>query len=462
MKTIVRAAVRINGLIQAHIVMAFSILIVTSFVIVSLLFILSVNAYTEAAAIYALNVARAEFEGKDAPRLGRLARVFAQEHRFVTVRSFEVDENYVPVTYDYINLPANFSARNFAAPRRISVDDYMVFITAVPIEPDVDTGAYAGAVIFYLNVGNLNAFTAVMIRILLFFVAVIWMLATFIAVVIADSLLKPLRQLRDFVRQIGRGDFTPNTQTFWSDEFNELNQSLNISALRLDAYDSEQKAFFQNVSHEFRTPLTTIKMYGEGIQSGVMDGPTAAATILEAQARLADMVDDILYIARLDNVSPPPMEEINIRITVKECIRQQLPVADVRGIEIRYASSDEPLLLYCAMNHIERALNNLISNAIRFAKTTVSVECYTLGAVVYVRVCDDGPGFEPDAIPHVFERFYRGKGGLTGIGLSTVKSIVDLHGGIATAENGEKNGAVLTISIPRAKRAALTGDTFRK
>jgi signal transduction histidine kinase len=64
---------------------------------------------------------------------------------------------------------------------------------------------------------------------------------------------------------------------------------------------------------------------------------------------------------------------------------------------------------------------------------------------------DDGPGFEPELLPHVFERFYKGKTGLTGIGLAIVKSIVEQHNGTAMAENREK-GAVLTISIPRIKK----------
>ncbi|MCL1877268.1 MAG: HAMP domain-containing histidine kinase [Defluviitaleaceae bacterium] len=434
---------KINSIIQSHIVMAFSALIVASFMLILFVFNFSMNLYVKNSAIYALNSARAAHENIEDPGQGFIVRKVARGHRFVAYRYIKVDENYEPLDLlpEYMVLPTDFS--DFAEPGLLPSDEHRIYVVAVPTD--------VGAVIYYLNVSNLLSFISVMNRILVVSVIFIWLSSTLIATFLADSFMRPLRLLRDFVRQIGHGDFTPNTHRFVNEEFNELNQSLNSTALRLDAYDNEQKAFFQNVSHELRTPLTVIKMYGEGIQSGVMDGKTAATTILEAETRLAGMVDDVLYISRLDSVSPPPMEEINIRITIEECIRLQRPVAESQGIEMRYTLGGEPILLVCAMNYIERALNNLISNAIRYAKKSVSVECYAYGSIVTIRVCDDGPGFEPHTLPHVFERFYRGKGGITGIGLSIVKSIVDMHKGIATAENGEKSGAVLTISFPRKK-----------
>jgi signal transduction histidine kinase len=271
-----------------------------------------------------------------------------------------------------------------------------------------------------------------------------------IANVFADSIMRPLRVLRNFVRQIGRGDFSENTHLFISEEFNELNQSLNHTARQLARYDNEQKTFFQNVSHELRTPLMSIKSYAEGIKHGIMNPEEASETILKATKRLTTMVDDILYVSRIDSVTAPIMDNVNLRAIVEERIAGQKPVAEERGLEIEIISGGEPIFVICAGTYIERVIDNLISNAIRYAKSVITVECYALGGNVTVRVSDDGPGFEPNVLPHVFERFYRGKNGLSGIGLSTVKAITDQHKGFATAENSEK-GAVLTISIPRKR-----------
>ena len=240
------------------------------------------------------------------------------------------------------------------------------------------------------------------------------------------------------------------TVSFDNEEFEELNRSLNHAARQLARYDSEQKAFFQNVSHELRTPLMSIKSYAEGIKYEIMDPAHASMTILEATDKLAGMVDDILYVSRLDNITTPTMQEIDIIGLIDERIRAQKNLALSKGLKLDFKSDEEPIIIYCVVKYIERAVDNLISNAIRYAASAITVECYATGAHATVRVLDDGPGFAPDELPQVFERFFKGKSGLTGIGLSIVKSVVEQHKGTATAENGI-NGAVLTISIPRRK-----------
>lgn len=443
---------KIYSAIQSHIVIAFSVLLIVSFVLVFLVFNFSMNRYVASGATYELRAMRVGFDGTGTLHESFVMRVFRGNHRFERASMFEIDYNFRPVGSfaDPVTvfavadtLAVSHYVLSFTDSRRMTVENRTFYISIVPLD--------VGARIFMLEVTDILAVISAINRILLVSVVVVWLFSMLVAGILADSLMHPLRLLRDFVRQIGRGDFTPNTHNFVNDEFNDLNRSLNSAVRQLAAYDNEQKAFFQNVSHELRTPLTVIKMYGEGIQSGVMDPKEAAATILEAETRLAGMVDEILYVSRLDSVSAPPMEEINLRIMVEECIRRQRPVAEGRGIDLHYNPGVAPVSASCSMKHFERAVDNLISNAIRYAKTSVNVECYTSSTSAAVRVSDDGPGFEPDALPYVFERFYRGKGGLSGIGLSTVKSVIDMHKGSASAGNGENGGAVLTISIPRKK-----------
>jgi signal transduction histidine kinase len=306
--------------------------------------------------------------------------------------------------------------------------------------------------VFYVNVTEMRTLISVVNRLLIISVAAIWLVSMLIAGVLVDSMMKPFRTLRNFVRQIGKGDFTPNKNSYANEEFDELNQSLNSTARQLAAYDNEQKTFFQNVSHELRTPLMSIQSYAEGINQGIMDAESASATILEATERLKSMVEDILYVSRLDSVAAPAMEQVNFNAIVESRIRLQKLFAESHGLKIKYISDGEPIQIQCVVNHIERAVDNLISNAVRYAKKKITVECYAIGGSATIRVTDDGPGFEPSALPHVFERFYRGKNGLTGIGLATVKSITDQHKGSTTAENGKNKGAILTISIPRRVR----------
>jgi signal transduction histidine kinase len=444
---------KIYGFIQPHIVTVFSVLLFASFVMVGFAFNFSVNRYITSGAKEALLEARGIYEhGPDERDVGVIMRVLRGNHRFLNtnVNVFEIDENYLPLNATTPN--AVFIAEKlseYQTPmylnegKRLRVNHNTFYISIVP----GDVGAY----IFYLDITETLAFTAVVNRLLIASVFMICLISMLIAGFLADSMMKPLKLLRNFVRQIGRGDFTPNSHSFVNEDFNELNQSLNNAARQLATYDNDQKIFFQTVSHELKTPLQTIKMYAELIQQDCMEKNEAADIILEKTNHLARMVDDILHVSRLDNVASLSMEEMNLCMIVEECIRQQRSVAESGGLKINYVSDGEPINVKCSVTYMERAVNNMISNAIRYAKENITVECYAIGSSATVRVSDDGPGFETEILSRVFERFYRGKGGLTGIGLSTVKSIIDQHKGSATAENGKDSGAVLTISIPRKK-----------
>jgi len=302
--------------------------------------------------------------------------------------------------------------------------------------------------IYYVDVTDMQRFSASVNLNLLVLVAAIWVSAVIMSTILAGALAKPIRNLSKFARQIGGGDFTQNPVSFANEEFEELNQSLNHTAKQLAKYDNDQKAFFQNVSHELRTPLMSIKSYAEGIKYGVMDPTKASETILECSDRLTEMVGDILYVSRIDNITPPMMEEVNFVALIEERVARQKSLAERKGLTMEFTSDNEPIIIACVASYIERAVDNLISNAIRYADSTITLECYSAGARATIRVLDDGPGFEEDKLPHVFERFFKGKNGLTGIGLSIVKSVVEQHKGSATAENGVK-GAILTISLPR-------------
>jgi len=461
---------KLHGYIQPHVVTVFSVLLLVSFAMVGLVFNLGMNRYIHVGAINALREARAIFTyDEEAQGAGPFMRAVRGSHRFSyeNVYSFHVEHDFTLRYLEYATsaevLISDYFVQNpprppYSSPywassvgQRIRKDGRTFFASATPVST-VGFEHWDGFVrVHYIEVTDLMTFISVVNRLLLVSVSLIWLVSMVIAGLLVDSMMRPLLSLRDFVRRIGRGDFSPNSQTFSNDMFEELNQTLNHSAGQLAHYDAEQKAFFQNVSHEFRTPLMAIHSYALGINQGIMESKDASATILEATNRLTGMVEDILYVSRIDSVTTPPMVQANLCAIVEEQIRRQKAMAEAQGIEIKFVFDGEPIWVNCVQEYIERAVANLISNATRYARTTILVECYAIGGSATIRVSDDGPGFEPEAIAHVFERFYRGKNGLTGIGLATVKSITDQHKGWATAENGEESGAILTISIPRLK-----------
>ena len=452
---------RIRRNLRASILTTFSALLFFSFALVGFAFNLAANQYIHSSAIGALyDALGAHIEGLHADGSSDefISHVRARGvhvnffHR--NLRHFHVDNEYQltgisPVPYTVMRdivgvLEAEGVDLTENLPRRIRVGNNVYFIaTFVTMVRPPNTYA-----IYYIDATDLQRFTANVNLRLLGLVAIIWFATMLMSTFLAGSLAKPLKILSKFARQIGHGDFTQNSISFANEEFEELNQSLNHTAKQLARYDNDQKTFFQNVSHELRTPLMSIKSYAEGIKYGVMDSKMASETILECTDRLTEMVGDILYVSRIDNITPPLMEEINFSSLVEERVARQKLLAQGRGLTLDFKSDNEPIIISCVTSYIERAVDNLISNAMRYAKSAITLECYAVGAKVTIRVIDDGPGFEPEMLPHVFERFYKGKNGLTGIGLSIVKSVVEQHKGTATAENREK-GAVLTITLPR-------------
>jgi len=445
------------GNLQTHIITVFSLLLFISFFMVGFVFNVSVNRYVASGAADVLAQARATNEIRYVTRNGFLQRVFGGNQR-ILLR--DADLFIINEYYEMISPAISLSAQTIShilnedniplvetESKRLRTNGQTFYIS---ISPVLATGGNS-YIIFYLDATDIFNFAGVVNRILLALVTFIWLVSMVIAGLLADSMVKPLKVFRDFVRQIGRGDFSQSTFTFTNEEFEELNQSLNHAARQLASYDNDQKTFFQNVSHELRTPLMSIKSYAEGIKYEIMEPKSASETILDAADRLAGMVDDILYVSRIDNLTTPKMTDTNFCKIIEECIKRQQKMADDKGILIKYNSDNMEVIVSCASDYIVRAVDNLISNALRYANREILIECYAIGSRAILKITDDGPGFEEESLPHVFERFYRGKNGITGIGLAMVKSITDQHKGTATAENGANDGAIVTMSLLRKK-----------
>jgi len=278
--------------------------------------------------------------------------------------------------------------------------------------------------------------------------SIMFIVAVIVTFFLSNSITRPIEKLGEFAMDIGRGDFTPNDFEFNERELEDLNLALNKSARQLRAYDSEQKTFFQNASHELRTPLMSIKCYAEGISFGIMEPKMASETILQETDNLADLVTDLLYISKIENISTAfTAEQTDLTQLIRDCAMRQQAVAEKAQICLSFDFGEAPITCECVSELISRAIDNLISNAIRYAASEIVLSCHIKAGHIEMSVADDGAGVEPEALPHIFERFYKGAGGNHGIGLAIVKSIVQQHGGQVTAGN-KAGGAVFIITLP--------------
>ena len=208
-----------------------------------------------------------------------------------------------------------------------------------------------------------------------------------------------------------------------------------------------QQTFFQNASHELKTPLMAIQGYAEGIQAGVMDAGDAADVILEESDRMAELVEELLDISKIDMGRQ--------RLTLSETDIRELLYDGIRAVEPTAASSiaivpdfpEEPIIVKCDDVQLRRAVTNILSNGLRYARSELCLTCRTDKRHVTIRIQDDGDGIAEEDLPHIFDRFYMGKSGKSGIGLALTREIIHLHKGTIRAYNGD-TGAVFEISFP--------------
>ncbi len=312
-------------------------------------------------------------------------------------------------------------------------------------------GKTLGYVTLVAHLEELQEVNKLMRRSQLISLAISGLIAVVLGLFFKRELTRPIQRLAEHMKHFSLKVRTDEIDLQSRDEIGELAESFNLLSHKLRQYDEDQKLFFQNASHELKTPLMAIQGNAEGILDGVVVGENVERSlnviIVESQ-RLKQIVEGITYLARLEGMEDSfrfgvtSLEEV-----IRAAIQSVMVVADQRGINIVI---DNQLMGKVTLDKekLTRALINLLGNAIRYAETAVLVKCYHENKKMMIEIIDDGQGFSPGEEEKVFNRFYSGEAGGSGIGLAITKAIIEGHGGSIMAYNGEIEGAVFKTSIP--------------
>lgn len=326
---------------------------------------------------------------------------------------------------------------------RVKASEREYYFVSMKLSPNPFGGV--SYLVYYIDMTAIKSFADRINIVLLVVMGIAGLLAAAIAIFLSGLIAKPVRELTRFAVQIGKGDFSRNSFNYSDLELAELAESMNKAAAQLDAYDKEQKQFFQNVSHELRTPLQAIRSNAEGIEHGILNSEKSSRVIISETDRLSKMVEDLLYLSRMDNITKDSKpEECDLRELLSNCAERQRSLAAERNIQFIFEFDDQPVNMRCDEKSMSRAFYNLISNAIRYAKTSIILACHQANGRVTITVADDGEGISTEDLPHIFDRFYKGSGGKYGIGLSIVKSVIEQHNGQIEAQNTGR-GTLFTI-----------------
>jgi len=225
--------------------------------------------------------------------------------------------------------------------------------------------------------------------------------------------------------------------------------------------DRMKDAFISDVSHELRTPITNIGLYIELLKNAPLDRQKHYLTVVKGQSEvLTKLVEDILDLSRLTasktrSVTYAPAD---LNMLIEQVILAHMPLAEAAGVKLDFYPEPDLPLISVEQNQIGRMLTNLITNSIRYApQGEVQVTTAQADERICLTVCDTGIGIDPQDLPHIFDRFYRGRNVRqsemhgTGLGLAIVKEIVDFHEGEIEMESELGKGSCLRIWLPIAQ-----------
>jgi signal transduction histidine kinase len=306
------------------------------------------------------------------------------------------------------------------------------------------------------------------------------------ALILARSIAKPITQLTQATEAIARGHYESRVRVTEDNELGRLGTSFNTMAEQVQHVRQMEKDFLANVSHELKTPLTSIQGFSQAILDGavqdIQDVQHAAQTIYDETTRMARLVGDLLTLARLESGELPLAKE-------KLDLAQLLPCW-VDRLQPRARSLNETLVAMVDplppvigdAGRLEQVVTNLVENALKYnhagGSVTVSAKAETVEVTsksgitsrrrstqapsthwVTIAVADTGSGISNEDQKRLFERFYRGDkarvAGGTGLGLSIAYEIVAAHGGKLSVESEVGHGSTFTVRLPSPNGAGL-------
>lgn len=242
-------------------------------------------------------------------------------------------------------------------------------------------------------------------------------------------------------------------------------RELAIANERLTELDRLKSKFVADVSHELRTPITSLSLYVDLLERGNPDKREIYITRLKQQvARLRTMIEEILDLARLEREqSATSLMPLDLNTIVEHTVATQQPVAEAAGLTLTGEISEPAPLVMARPDQLSRAVANLVTNAIKYTRPggTIVVASQIAAGRACISVTDTGIGIAPEDLPHLFERFYRGRQVAqldipgVGLGLSIVKEIIEAHGGTVEVETQLGAGTTFRLCLPLADAANL-------
>ena len=276
---------------------------------------------------------------------------------------------------------------------------------------------------------------------------------TLTALWMAQTALAPVRRLSTAVKNVTQTDQLNPIRIYGRDDLGELTRSFNLMLKSLQTSREQQRQLIADAGHELRTPLTSMRTNIELLvaddKSGMLPEGARSEILDDVSAQLGEfsaLVGDLVALTRDDHLQRQPE-----RLDMSEVVEAALARAARRGPNITFHTTLEPVPILGDAPTLERAITNLLDNAVKFSPSDgeIWVELTSAGVLTII---DSGPGVADEDLPHIFDRFYRSDRARntpgTGLGLAIVTHTVEAHGGSVRAGNQPGAGAKFTMRLP--------------
>jgi two-component system sensor histidine kinase MprB len=348
----------------------------------------------------------------------------------------------------------------FRAIARAGVGSVMLRDSVGGVDSEVLVGAVTSGVAVVLD-RSLTEQDATLfdLRVILLIVAAIGIaLAAMLGWFVARTTLAPVRRLTAAAEHVAATtDLGARIDDTRRDELGSLARSFNAmlgaldgSIRALDESARAQRRLVADASHELRTPVTSLRTNLEFLQQSpdLSEGERTKliADVVIQLEELSEVVNDLIELARNDEQIAEPLEEVRLDILVGEAIER----AQLHAPHARFAVDLEETVVSAVPSRLGRAVNNLLDNAVKFAGTEAPIEVSLHGGELEIR--DHGPGIDPEELPHIFDRFFRGSRSRSlpgsGLGLAIVRQVVERHAGSISAAAAPGGGTVVRLRMP--------------
>lgn len=303
-----------------------------------------------------------------------------------------------------------------------------------------------------------STFSSLLQNALLLTILIAGFLALGFSVLLAYFLLRPVNNLTAAANQLAAGDLSQRVPVRGDDELSTLARTFNHMAASLEKVEANRRALTADIAHELRTPLAVQRANLEALQDGVYPlTQDNLAAILDQNKLLTQLVEDLRTLAQADSDTLElEIHPVNPEKFFSQIVENFQPQAAKRNLRLTMQVEEPCPSIDVDARRINQVVNNLLDNAFQHTpdggEITLTVACRPNSFTLTVH--DTGPGIPPDALPHIFDRFFRAdqsrariEGG-SGLGLTIARRLVQAHGGALSAANHPEGGAVFTLTLP--------------